>query len=180
MPSAALRLQGVQPVEPHEVVEALADRLRGSDRLSAIVGLGDATAAPGRVHAHNLPLRADGGDSEAASAPVWVLVAEFGDGRPGGGAENPPGLTGLTVQVQVNLDPRHPDVRDPYATVGQAHVRAWEALQGALLDVARGRGRFVSTAQVSRTKRPSPARYDRDGRLYSSAYYVASVRPVSP
>ena len=178
MPSAALRLRGVQPVESHEVVEALAEQLRGDEPFVHHIGGGSATVGATRLHAHLVPLRATDG-AEADAAPVWALLREMGTVGARSTTERPSGLVTVSLQLQISLDPDQlPGHVRPFDVLSYGHVLAWRALQGGLLDVTDGSGRFQSTAQVTRTERPSPARLDDAGRLYSSAYFSASVRPL--
>lgn len=177
MPSAALLRQGVQPVETHEVVEAVAAVLAGYAPFLAHLGAGDGATGAKRLHAVALPLR-DADGEEAAAAPAWCLVREQAEVGPGGPPERPSGLVSVRIQVQVNLDPAA--APDPHEVLATAHTLALRALQGRLLDVTVGGGRFASTAPVTRTDRPSPPRLDKDRRSYSSAYYQAAVRPLAP
>ena len=171
MPSAALRLRGVQPVESHEVVEAVQRALAASDAFR------DHLRPAGALYAHRLPLRAPDG-TEAEAGALWAVLREMGQVGGRSAPESVSGLATVRLQLQVSVDPDATD--EPDGVLGYAHVLAWRALQGLLMDVADGSGRFQSTAQVTRTERPSPARLDDAGRLYSSAYFAASVRPVAP
>ena len=180
MPSAALRIQGVQPVETHEVVDALHARLSADEQLVDHMGNGDAAAGARRLHAHLVPLR-DSEGAESDGSPVWALLREMGTVGASGAADRPSGLVTVRVQLQVSVDPDQMPGARVVDVLSFAHVLAWRALQGGLVDVTDGGGRFATTGQITRDRLPSPTRLDpQTGRLYSSATFAAPVRPLAP
>ena len=187
MPSVTLHRQGVQPVEAHEVVEAVAALLAADDALCAHLGAGDVATGRARIHAHEVSLR-DASGAEASGAPLWLLVREMGQIGARGSEDRPSGLVTVRLQVQVNAaPPSEGGPASPVSAIGYAHTLAWAALQGAQVDVTRGAGRAVSTGQITRTDLPSPTRRDTgadgsggSGRFYSSAYWSAPMRPAAP
>ena len=178
MPDVLTLSHGVQPVESHEVVEAAAALLRAAEPFARHIGASEAARGRVRIHAHRLSLRDEDGD-EAEGAPLWALVREMDTVGPRGRADRYAGDTPVRMQLQLSLDPDRIGASDPDGLLGYGHVLAWQALEGQRLDVADGSGRFASVDRVRRTDRPSPARLDpASGRLYSSAYYRAWVRPL--
>ena len=185
MPGAELILQGVQPVETHEVVEAAAALLAGDAAFMAHVGHAPDGQTAGTLHVHRVALdqpgpvgSSDGGPTEAEAVPLYALLREMAGVGAVSGASTPDGLLTVRMQLQLSVDPGA--TTRPDRVLARGHVLAWRALEGALLAAGEGEGAFVSSARVTRADEPTPARPDGSGRLYSSAYYAAAVRPVQP
>ena len=170
--TSAKRL-GLTPVATHEVVEALASVLRGGedDPTPFAEFLDD---VDGALHIHRLPLRKRDG-REAAAAPLWALLWETAAARPE--REGDAGLVTVRVQLQLNVDPDdHPA---PERELGHAHALAYDVLQGADLGtVTAGSDSWAADTLVERSGRPTPARPDREGRLFSVAYFDVVVHAV--
>lgn len=174
------KARGVQPVEPHEVVEAVAAALAADAGFAAYLGGGDADLGRERLHVHRLPLRGEDG-REAAGAAMFCLVKERAALD---GVRRRPSVTGrraVEVHVRVEADPDAVPQAD--GRVSYAHVLAYGVLEGLALDVTRGSGRFASVEPVRQTGEPgAPAQDSRpesDGRLYASALYTAHVAPLA-
>lgn len=179
-PTLPPKARGVQPVEPHEVVEAVHAALSADDALCRYLGGGDASVGRSRLHAHRLPLY-DASGAESASAPMLCLVRQR---QALDGAQKRRTVTGARpVEVHVRTEADPDAVSSADARVSYAQVLAYDVLEDLPLDVTRGSGRFASVEPIHRTGEPdAPAldpRKGADGRLYASSVFTAHVHPAA-
>ena len=172
--TSARRL-GLTPVATHEVVEALASLLLADADGEPTAFRTFVEGGGGRLHVHDVDLRTGDDGRESDAEPFYALLWERAPGR-----EEPEGDAGLvtvTVQLRVVADP---DGRPhPHRELGHAHALAYEELQEADLGTRTvGSDSWRADTLVTRTGRPSPARRDRQGRLFSAAYYAVAVHAV--